>query len=357
MSLALPIEALPPNLHKHVDPSSPKALRSMAAKALVPMAPTQIAATLYILSHDPEQDIVEAARASAHKLPDRILTSALRDEGLDAGTLGFFAEVLADRDNYLELIILNSATSDDTVALLAAHGSPKTCELIAQNQLRLLRHEQLLRDLLGNPNLQRSIADSVSDFAVRSGVSLADVPALEEARRRVFGEQVVEEGPTAAQVVEEFGLNTETPEPLEEGKRISLSQRVMKMNISQRIKLATLGNKEARTILLRDTNKLVAMAAMQSPRITEGEVLRIANNRTAMDEQLRYIFNNRDWTKSYQLRMALVKNPKVQLPVAMRFLVTLREPDIREISRSKNVPGGVSQQARAMLLKRETKKD
>jgi hypothetical protein len=348
----LPIEELPPNLRKHVDPSSPKPLRMMAAKALVPMAPAQIAASLYILTRDPETDIAETAHASAQKLPDRILTSALRDEGLDSGTLGLFAEVLSDKDNYLELIVLNASTSDETMALLAAHGSSRICELTSQNQLRLLRHEPLLRGLLGNPSLAKSVADSVADFAVRSGVSLTDVPALVEARRRVFGEAPIEEGPTAEQVAEEFALREENPEPLEDGKRQSLAQRVMKMNISQRIKLAALGNKEARTLLLRDTNKLVAMAAIQSPRLTEGEVLRVANNRTAPDEQLRYIYGNRDWTKSYQLRLAMVQNPKIPLPVAMRFMATLRESEIKEISRSKNVPGGVAHQAKMTLLKR-----
>jgi len=355
MTAPLPVEALPLNLRKHVDPASPKPLRLMAAKALVPMAPAQIVGALYILSHDAEADVVDTARATAQKLPDRILSSALRDDGVDAGTLGFFAEILADRDNYLEFIVLNTSASDETMAALAAHGSPRICELISQNQLRILRHEPLLRALLGNPALQKSVADSVADFAVRSGANLPDVPALVEARRRVFGEVPVEEGPTAQQVVDEFALGQETVEPLEEGKRQSLAQRVMKMNISQRIKLANLGNKEARTILLRDTNKLVAMAAIQSPRLTEGEVLRVANNRTAPDDQLRYIYSNRDWTKSYQLRLAIVKNPKIPLPVAMRFMTSLREPDVRELSRNKNVPGGVAQQARKTLQKREEK--
>jgi hypothetical protein len=349
---ALPIDELPPNLRKHVDPASPKPLRLMAAKALVPMAPAQITASLYILTHDPERDVAETAHASAQKLPDRILTSALRDESLDAGTLGLFAEVLGDRDNYLELIVLNGSASDETIALVARHGSTKICELVAQNQLRLLRCEALLRGLLGNPALGRSVADSVADFAVRSGVNYTDLPALVEARRRVFGDTPIEEGPTADQVAAEFSLKQEATQPLEEGKRQSLAQRVMKMNVSQRIKLAALGNKEARTLLLRDTNKLVSMAAVQSPRITEGEVLLVAGSRTAPDDQLRYIYNNRDWTKSYQLRLAMVKNPKVPLPVAMRFMATLREAEVREISRSKNVPGGVAHQARITLEKR-----
>jgi hypothetical protein len=317
------------------------------------MAPVQIVTSLYILTHDADREVADTAHAAAQKLPDRILTSALRDESLDPGSLALFAEVLGDRDNYLELIVLNGATSDETIAQVATHASAKICELVSQNQLRLLRCEALLRGLLNNPAMSRSVADSVADFAVRSGVNLPDLPALVEARRRVFGDApVVDEGPTAEQVATEFSLKQEAAPPLEEGKRVSLSQRVMKMNVSQRIKLAALGNKEARTLLLRDTNKLVAMAAVQSPRITEGEILAVANNRTAPDEQLRYIYNNRDWTKSYQLRLTMVKNPKVPLPVAMRFMATLRDTEIRDISRSKNVPGGVAHQARMTLAKR-----
>jgi hypothetical protein len=350
---SLPIEDLPPNLRKHVEAQSPKPLRLMAAKALVPMAPVQIVTSLYILTRDADREVAETAHASAQKLPDRILSTALREEALDPAILSLFAEVLADKDNYLELIVLNGTTTDECVSQIARHASAKVCELVSQNQLRLLRHERLLRALFENPSLPRSISDSVADFAVRSGVNLTDVPALVEARRRVFGEAPpVEEGPTADQVIAEFSLKQEGQEPLEEGKRLSLSQRVMKMNVSQRIKLAATGNKEARTLLLRDSNKLVAMAAIQSPRITENEVLRVASNRTAPDDQLRFIFNNRDWTKSYQLRLAMVKNPKVPLPIAMRFMGTLREAEIREISRSKNVPGGVAHQAKVMLQKR-----
>ncbi|MHB8418136.1 MAG: hypothetical protein ACYDCL_08670 [Myxococcales bacterium] len=351
-------DALPPNFRKHVDPASPKPLRGMAAKGLVPMAPPQIATALFMLTFDAEADIVEQARKTAAGLPERILAAALRDNDLHPRALDFFAEVLAGKESYLEWVCLNPSTSDETVTRIAADCSEKLADLIGQNQLRLLRHEPLLRAVLANPHGLKSTVDGIADFAVRAGVYLADVPALVEAHRRVFGdvpggEAPGQSGPTAEEVVAEFAVAAEAGDvPIEEGKRLTFSQKISKMNIAEKIKLAMLGNKEARTLLLRDTNKLVAMAAIQSPRLTDGEVLVMANNRTAPDDILRYVSSNRDWTKNYQIKLALVKNPKVPLPTAMRFLPLLRETDIRDLSRDRNVPSGVKNQARVMMAKK-----
>ncbi len=356
MALPLSLEVLPPNLRKHVDPSSPKPLRGMAAKALVPMAPSQLCTTLFCLAFDDEADIAAQARTTAAGLPDRILAVALRDNSLEPQALDFLAEVLADKEPYLEFICLNTTTPDETVARVAARASAKLAETISQNQLRLLRHEPLLRALLANAGATQATRDSVADFAVRSGVNLPDVPALVEAHRRIFGEAPPPEVPTAAEVVEEFQVaeGDEQP-PMEEAKRRNLTQRVLVMTVSQKIKLAMLGNKEARTILLRDSNKLVAMAAIQSPRITEGEVNMMAANKIAQEDVLRYIYSSRDWLKFYNIKLALVKNPKVPLGISMKFMGTLMEPDIRELSKSKSVPGTIVNTARQMLAKREVK--
>jgi hypothetical protein len=351
-------EDLPPNFRKHVEPTSPKALRGMAAKGLVPMAPTQSATALFMLSFDAEADIAAQARTTAAALPERILATALRDGDLHPRVLAFFAEVLTGKEAYLELLCLNPATPDETVAQIALTSSEKLSDLISQNQLRLLRHEPLLRALFQNSLALKSTMDGVADFAVRSGVYLEDVPALVDAHRRVFGggeETPVDTGPTADEVVAEFAVGAEATVPLEEGKRSTFTQRISKMSIAEKIKLASKGNKEARTVLLRDSNKLVAMSAIQSPRLTDGEVLAMANNRTAQEDILRYISSNRDWLKSYALKLALVKNPKVPLPTAMKFLPLLREPDIRELARDRNVPGGVKNQARVMMAKKDTR--
>jgi hypothetical protein len=359
-----PIDAefLPQNMRKHVDPKAPAALRMMAAKALVPLAPSDMLGALYMLTFDADQNVRETAHKTSTSLQDRILGGALRDEGVQPPVLGFFLDLLWDKDVYAEMLILNANTPDDAVARIAAKCSTKILEIIGQNQLRLLRYDDIIRQLVNNPQAGGALVDSVCDFAVRSGVILADVPQMKDARVRLFGPEAAEQppdpGPTAEEVVEAFKLSDENAPPMEEGKRVNLSQRIMKMNISQKIKLATVGNKEARGLLLRDTNKLVAVAAIRSPRITDGEVLMVANNRAAQDDVLRVIYQSREWTKVYPVKVALVKNPKVPLAVSMRFLGTLRESEIKDLAKNKNVPGGVQSMAKKMMEKKnEPKKE
>jgi hypothetical protein len=131
----------------------------------------------------------------------------------------------------------------------------------------------------------------------------------------------------------------------------------MKMSISEKIKLATLGNKEARGVLIRDSNKLVCTAVIRSPRITDGEVLSCAGNKAINDDVFRIIYGNREWTKKYKIKMALLKNPKLPLTIGMKFLSTLREGDIKDLARDKNVPAGLQGMAKKMLAKKDEKKD
>jgi hypothetical protein len=353
---------LPPNMRKHVDPQAPVPLRMMAAKTLVPLSPSDMVAAVYMLTFDPDAGVREAAAKSATGFPDRILATALRDEELPPPVLGYFMEALGGKDSYAEMLILNSSTPDDAVAKVAQTCSLKVAEILGQNQLRILRHENIIRQLCQNPNATPALLDGVCDFAVRSGLDLPDVSQMKDARVRLFGPQAadkpVDQGPSAEEIIQESAgqLSDEATAPLEEGKRLTLMQRVMKMSISQKIKLATLGNKEARGLLLRDSNKLVALAVIHSPRITDGEVHAVANNRAANDDVLRVIYNNREWLKSYTLKLALVKNPKTPLPVSMKFLSTLRESEIKDLARNKNVPSTIQSQAKKMMDKKNEPK-
>lgn len=351
-------EFLPQNMRKHVDPKAPVPLRMMAAKTLVPLAPPDMIGALFMLTFDPDAGVRETAAKTAASLPDRILASALRDEKVKAPVLGYFLELLRDKDTYAEMLILNATTPDEVVARVAAGCNQRIAEIIGENQLRLLRHEEIIRQLCLNPAAAGALVDRVCDFAVRSGLTLVDVPQMVAARVRLFGPQVVEAppdpGPTAAQVLAEFSeLTDESASPMEEGKRLTLTQRVMKMSIAEKIKLATLGNKEARGLLIRESNKLVAVAVIRSPRITDGEVLTCAHSKTMNDEVLRIIYSDREWTKMYPIRLALVKNPKVPQAIALRFLATLRESDVKSLARDKNVPHIVQQTAKKTIDKKE----
>lgn len=354
-------EFLPPNMRKHVDLAAPVSIRMMGAKALVPVSPSDMLGLLFMLTFDPDTGVRETAQKSAASLPDRILASAVRDEGIQAPVLGFFLELFREKEQYAEPLILNATTPDTAVASVASTVSLRLAEIIGQNQLRVLRHDDLIRQLCLNPNATGSLLDSVCDFAVRSGVRLLDVPQMQAARVRIFGPEAIAKppdvGPTAEEVMEEYeGLSDESSTPLEEGQRLNLTQRVMKMSVSEKIKLATLGNKEARTILLRDTNKLVATAVMRSPRMTDNEVLGVAQNRAVMDDVLRIVYNNREWTKQYVIKMALVKNPKTPLSITMRFLNTLRESDVKGLSRDKNVSSTVQGAAKKMMDAKDARK-
>jgi hypothetical protein len=365
-------EFLPPNMRKHVDPAAPPPLRMMGAKAMVPLAPADMLGVLFMLTFDPDAGVRETAQKTAANLPDRF-SAGLRDEGVQAPVLGWLLPLLRGKDVYMEMLVLNPTTPDEAVADISRDCSAKIAELVSQNQLRLLRHEGVIRNLCSNPNASPALIDSICDFAVRSGMGLNDVPQMQQARVRLFGPQAAAAppapaGPTAEDILKELEPDApsastdgedvkEEEAPADEGKRLNLTQRIMKMSISEKIKLATLGNKEARGVLIRDSNKLVCTAVIRSPRITDGEVLSCAGNKAINDDVFRIIYGNREWTKKYKIKMALLKNPKLPLTIGMKFLSTLREGDVKDLARDKNVPAGLQGMAKKMLAKKDEKKD
>ncbi len=356
-------EFLPANMRKHVDPLAPVPLRMMAAKGLVPLAPADMLGALFMLMYDADPAVRETTAKTAATLPDRMVAPAFRDEGVQGPVLGWFLETFAAKEQYAEILILNPSTPDDAVARVAPTCTKRVAEIIGQNQLRLLRYDHIIRELAQNPEAQGALIDGVCDFAVRSGVRLPDVPQMQEARVRLYGPEVAAappepEGPTAEEIMQEMEADpaaVNAAGQAQDSKSMRLSQRILKMTVSEKIKLANQGNKEARTLLIRDSNKLVVTAVMRSPRLTDGEVLNQAQNKVAAEEVLRIICNNREWLRQYPVKLALVKNPKVPQAVSMRLLNQLHEADVKSLARDKNVPGTVQMLARKMGQKKEEK--
>lgn len=110
------------------------------------------------------------------------------------------------------------------------------------------------------------------------------------------------------------------------------------MSVSEKLDLARKANKEARSILMRDTNRLVQLAVIASPKITESEVLLIAGNRQINDDVLRHIATNKEWMKNYQIKLSLVNNPKTPLAIALRQIPYLKQRDLALIAKSRAVP-------------------
>ena len=125
-----------------------------------------------------------------------------------------------------------------------------------------------------------------------------------------------------------------------------------KLKLFEKIRLATLGNAFCRQTLLRDSNRLVAMAAIRSPGITDLEVIRAAGNRAVSEDVIRYIANSKEYLKLYPVKLSLVGNPKCPLALTLKMLPTLRPEDLKNIARSKNVPNALSTAARKLSTAR-----
>ncbi|NIP38424.1 MAG: hypothetical protein GWM89_05080 [Candidatus Dadabacteria bacterium] len=125
------------------------------------------------------------------------------------------------------------------------------------------------------------------------------------------------------------------------------------MKLPEKLKLCLMGNAEARRILIKEPNRVVALAALKNPRMSDIEVSLAAQSTTVSEEVLREIANNREWTKHYDIKLSLVTNPKSPADVSMNFIRHMRDKDLKQISRSKNVPGVISSAARRIIQQKQ----
>lgn len=133
----------------------------------------------------------------------------------------------------------------------------------------------------------------------------------------------------------------------------NVCKKIQGMTVSEKIKLALLGNKQAREVLLKDSNKLVATTVLKNPRITEDEIAKIVNSRNVSNEILREVANNKEWLKKYLIRLGLVNNPRTPIGISLRQLSYLQERDIQHLAKSKNIPSVLASAARKMVMQKE----
>lgn len=143
--------------------------------------------------------------------------------------------------------------------------------------------------------------------------------------------------------------------PKVEQRTQSRYQEIKDLPVPEKIKLALSGDKEARNILVKDSNRQVQEAVLDSPRITEPEIAAIANSRNVGDDILRKIAINREWMKNYQVRLALVNNPKTPLTIGLKILGTLMISDLKRLSKSKGVSSVLTSAAARALIKKGVK--
>jgi hypothetical protein len=366
------VSALSPPAQKMAQPSAPQKLQEMAARGVAPgLKPGELVTLVVLLSTREQEAVQQAAEKTLAGLPEQLLNGALAGD-LQPPVIDRLARLYGDRPPVLERLCAMSSIDAETLEMLAFTGSEAVTEIIAINEERLLRCPRVIEKLYLNKNTRMSTADRLIDLATRNGVELNGIPAWREASIAIKEELIVEPSPDPTpddvlfaetqqlsealaepQTVDTHLEDEEGQETLKE-KYVPLYKRLADMTISQRIRRAQLGSREERMLLVRDTNRLVASAAVRSPQMQEEEAVLISRNRNMSDEVLRVIATTPEWLKSYSVKRNLVENPKTPVLVATRLVQHLRESDLRQISKSKNVTSPVKDAARRHLERRKT---
>jgi hypothetical protein len=327
------------------------------------------------------------------------LEQTVRSADIAPTVLSYFAARNDISPKLQEYIVLNPKTPAETVARFA--GFTKNgllLEMLSLNQQLLIEHPAIIDAILANPNrtpeAERRAVETKREFFEKergaqqianelrargneagaefleqaefasdlnaSGMSVEDALFLAEhievPDRETddswlaleYIEEVYEETDEQRQAV--FGkimgeLQFEAGDEGLTGERISMINRIMKMGVKDRVKLGMKGDREARNILIRDPNRLVASAVANNPRITEQEVEVIATMRSIPEEILRQIGASRQWTRSYNIMHNLARNPRTPMGNVLTIMSRLQLRDLSALSKNRNVSDAVRRQA------------
>ena len=378
---------LPPNAQKILDPSGPGPLKAMAAKGLAPgLKPGETLAVICALSLGTDAH-AEVARKTLAALPLPLLNGALAT-AVQPGVLDLIGPIYAKDANLSEKILHHRSTLPSTVAAMAALCSEGVSELIATNETLLLAHPTIIEKLYLNKNTRMSTADRILELAVRNNVDCPGIPAFEQAKRAIAGELIAEPSDepnfddsqfndaqkVAKEIVLAEGEDTHALDPETGKEEVVAKARPLHavwadLRPPAKIRLITLGciktyddkgeveeqgfdMKAIRMLGVRDPNPLVAVAALKGPGMSDSEVVRIAGMRNVSEDVLREIANSKEWTRVYQVKMNLVANPRTPFGHSSKFILHLRDNDLKTISKSKDVPGAVQTSAKQQLSRK-----
>lgn len=375
---------------------APQPARLAAARGMLPLPQSDLLEVLVALTTSDDAQIAAAAAETLKNESAEDLLIAASGEETAPNVLAYLATGADGKQEVYEAAILNTRTPDRALAKLAAMTTNSSLlELITINQQRLVRSPEIIDAILGNParsgeaerraretrteffEKERGARQIADELRARGQTAAAEFFEAAELTTAV-GELSLDDAWLIAQHIEVSDadlddswlpaeryeeLVSETPaevsanvqrviesERLEKGgevnvERVSLIRRIMFMNTKDRMKLAMKGDREARSILIRDSNKVVCSAVVKNPRVTEQEVENIAAMRTVAEEVLRLIALNRSWARSYPIIHNLARNPRTPIPTVMNILPRIRTKDLSNLAQNRNVSEAARRQA------------
>jgi hypothetical protein len=288
------------------------------------LSPEDRAELMVILTEDADGDIAERAARSVMGVTPQIFVSSLSRPDTDERLFDYCSSEIADQPGIADALAKNPKCPKDLVARAAQYLSSSGVQAILDDLNGLSLSLELAEALASCPHATAEQRDLISEL--NSG--LPEPKALEDAAKNL---------------------------EMDANRRRTLIQKISGMNVVQRIQLALKGPREARTALIRDSNKIIQRAVLQSPRLTEPDVENFAGQTNLSVDVLRLIAMNRNFMKNYIIVKNLSNNPKTPLDISLRLLARLTPTDLKHVSANKNVPETLRTSAVKLIRARSTK--
>ncbi len=282
---------------------------------------------LVVLSTDPDETVAQQAKVALQSQPVDAFVEALKRSEAIPALFEYAANHLVGKTPVAEALVQNKNCPSKFI-------TPHVPSLSAMSV-------QALMDSLDRVAESSLLAEAL----LQSSSATAD-------NKRVLQELLGPEIPIDESALLEALLDVEP----DNERRQTLLQRLSKMSVSERVQYAIKGGSEARRTLIRDSNKVVQRAVLQSPRLTDQEVEAFASMASLTDEILRLIANNRVFRKNYTVVRNLMNNSKTPLDVTLHMLPTLNAMDLKKLSTNKNVPETLRTTAQKLIRTRATAK-
>jgi hypothetical protein len=302
------MEALSPEVledlrHGRATPERKIAVCSGAAH----LAPADHVEILAVLCKDADERVAQRAEEALGSQPVESFLEAIRRPNAVPALFAYASVNFADKPTICEALVQNKTCGAEYLVAIAAHLGTLGVQALMDNLDRVAESPALIAALQSNTSLTAEHKNLLQELLGSS----------------------IDEG-----VLADAALDAE-PDPV---KRQTLLQRLATMSVSQRVQFAVKGGSEARRTLIRDSNKVVQRAVLQSPRLTDQEVEAFATMSSLTDEILRLIANNRNFRKNYVVVRNLLNNSKTPLDVSLHMLPMLNAMDLKKLTTNKNVP-------------------
>lgn len=282
---------------------------------------------LAVLTHDPDELIATRAQEALFlDQPEMFVQAITREHPLQA-LFSYAGKNFAANPAIGEAMIANRNCPGESLVPFVPHLTAAQVHALITELDRISSSPHLLAALEKSPHLTADQKNTLHEL--RSTAVAGDSEALKEA--------AAEAEPDA-------------------GRRQTLLQQIARMTVSQRVQFAMKSGSDARRTLIRDPNKVVQRAVLQSPRLTDQEVESFASMANLTDEILRLIAGNRVFRKNYVVVRNLMNNAKTPLDVSLHMLPLLNPLDLKRLGMNKNVPETLRTSANKLMRTRADQK-